>query len=149
MESPSTHLSLLLLLLLASGEDPEAWQVFHERYGELIRDYGRRRGLQASDCDDLLQTVLLSLTKALPAFRYDPEKGSLRGYLKTIALRAIFKRFGSESPADRPRAAPGAEPRRGRALGKRLARAPCAPGPGALVPGLPGKNIERISTVCA
>ena len=76
MQSPSTHASLLERL--RSEEAPAAWQLFHERYGPLIRDYGRRSGLQASDCDDLLQDVLLSLSRALPGFQYDPARGSLR-----------------------------------------------------------------------
>lgn len=90
MHAPSTHVSLLERL--ASSEDQEAWQVFCERYGSLIRDYGRRRGLQPSDCDDLLQDVLLSLSKAMPGFTYDPQKGRLRSYLKAITMRAISRR---------------------------------------------------------
>ena len=94
MQSPSTHESLLERL--STGEDPAAWEIFDHRYGALIRDYGRRRGLQPTDCDDLLQDVLLSLTRAMPGFSYDPSKGSLRGYLKTVAMRAISRRFGQK-----------------------------------------------------
>ena len=89
MRTPSTHVSLLERL--SQGDDQEAWSVFCERYGALIRDYGRRRGLQASDCDDLLQNVLLSLTRAVGGFVYDPAKGRLRSYLKTITRRAIVR----------------------------------------------------------
>jgi len=92
--SPSTHASLLQRL--SEGEDDEAWSEFAERYGPLIRDYARRRGLQASDCDDLLQDVLLSLTKALPGFRYDPGRGRLRSYLKTVTIRSLNRKFGQE-----------------------------------------------------
>ena len=55
MSGPSTHASLLERL--SDAEDQEAWLTFAERYGPLIRDYGRRRGLQSSDCDDLLLRV--------------------------------------------------------------------------------------------
>ena len=90
MNAPSTHVSLLERL--AATEDQEAWQIFCERYGPLIRDYGRRRGLQPSDCDDLLQDVLLSLSKAMSGFTYDPQKGRLRSYLKATTMRAISRR---------------------------------------------------------
>jgi RNA polymerase sigma-70 factor (ECF subfamily) len=85
----STHTSLLARL--AEGNDAAAWRDFNERYGELIRNFTRRRGLQPADCDDVAQEVLLSLSKALPRFQYDPAKGKFRSYLKTATLRAIFK----------------------------------------------------------
>ena len=94
MHSPSTHQSLLDRL--STGDDHEAWAVFADRYGALIRDYGRRRGLQPHDCDDLLQDVLLSLTRSMPGFRYDPSKGRLRAYLKTVAMRAVSKKIRQE-----------------------------------------------------
>jgi RNA polymerase sigma-70 factor (ECF subfamily) len=77
---------------LRTGADSAAWQEFHERYGELIRGFARRRGLQPADCDDIAQEVMLSLSKAMPGFQYDPSRGKFRSYLKTATLRAIFKK---------------------------------------------------------
>lgn len=90
MFSHTTHVTLLKRL--ADGQDHAAWSEFHERYGELIRSFARRRGLQAADCDDVLQEVLVSLNRSMPGFEYDPSRGKFRGYLKTVTLRAIFKR---------------------------------------------------------
>lgn len=100
MPSPSTHASLLERLATGGAPDQDAWAVFADRYGTLIRDYGRRRGLQADDCDDLLQDVLLSLTKAMPGFRYDPAKGRLRAYLKTVAMRAVSSLVSKKTRQD-------------------------------------------------
>ena len=86
----TTHASLLIRL--RDGADSAAWKEFHERYGELIRGFARRRDLQAADCDDVAQEVMLSLSKAMPGFRYDPCKGKFRSYLKTVTLRAIFRK---------------------------------------------------------
>jgi RNA polymerase sigma-70 factor (ECF subfamily) len=86
----TTHASLLLRL--RDGAGTAAWNEFHERYGGLIRGFARRRGLQAADCEDVVQEVLLSLSKAMPNFRYDPGKGKFRSYLKTVALHAIFRK---------------------------------------------------------
>ncbi|MBN2448678.1 MAG: sigma-70 family RNA polymerase sigma factor [Phycisphaerae bacterium] len=86
----ATHVTLLKRL--NDQQDSNAWRDFHERYGELIQGFARRRGLQAADCDDVLQEVLLSLSQAMPNFEYDPSKGKFRSYLKTVTLRAIFKR---------------------------------------------------------
>jgi RNA polymerase sigma factor (sigma-70 family) len=88
--SITTHATLLARL--AQGTDPVVWPEFVDRYGELIRAFARRQGVQPVDCDDVLQDVLLSLTRAMPGFTYDPAKGKFRSYLKTVTLRAIFKR---------------------------------------------------------
>ena len=85
----STHTSLLARL--AEGRDQTAWREFSDRYGELIRGFARRRGLQPADCDDVAQEVLLSLSKAMRGFEYDPGKGKFRAYLKATTLRAISR----------------------------------------------------------
>lgn len=87
----TTHITLLGKL----GEDhnPGAWDEFCDRYGELIRSFARRQGLQPADCDDVLQDVLVALSGSMRRFEYDPSKGKFRSYLKTITLRAIFKKF--------------------------------------------------------
>lgn len=87
----STHTTLLTRL--ADGADTGAWDDFCARYGELIRSYARRQGLQPADCDDCLQDVLVKLTRSLPQFEYDPAKGKFRSYLKTIVQRAVYDRY--------------------------------------------------------
>lgn len=86
----TTHATLLARL--ADGENATAWSEFCDRYGDLIRGFARRRGLQPADCDDVHQDVLLRLSKTLPGFRYDTQRGKFRSYLKTIVLHAIFDR---------------------------------------------------------
>jgi RNA polymerase sigma-70 factor (ECF subfamily) len=90
MSGQTTHISLLQRL--SDPQDASAWQEFHDRYGELIAGFARRRQLQPADCEDVTQEVLLSLTRTMPGFHYDATKGKFRSYLKTIALHAVFKR---------------------------------------------------------
>lgn len=99
LSQSTTHISLLARL--ADGTDPTVWREFCERYGELIGNIGRRRGLQPADCDDVVQEVLLALSKAMQGFEYNPEKGKFRNYLKTVTLHAILKilrQKGSAAP---------------------------------------------------
>lgn len=93
----STHASLLARL--TTGSDGSAWGEFCTRYADLIRGFALRRGLQSSDADDILQEVFLALTTAMKSFQYDPERGRFRGFLKTIAVRAIGKRLRRSAPA--------------------------------------------------
>jgi RNA polymerase sigma-70 factor (ECF subfamily) len=90
MFGQSTHATLLQRV--SEGKDPSAWQEFHDRYADLIRGFARRRNLQPADCEDILQEVLMSLSKAMPTFQYDPARGKFRSFLKTLTLHAIFKR---------------------------------------------------------
>ena len=91
MYSRTTHTTLLAKL--RDPSDISAWDEFCERYGDLILAFARGQGLQAADCDDVLQDVLLILTGSMPRFVYDPEKGKFRSFLKTVTLRAVFKKF--------------------------------------------------------
>lgn len=86
----TTHISLLERL--SDGRDPVAWHEFVMRYGDLIRNFARRQNVQVADFDDVLQDVLLALTKAMPGFEYDPSRGKFRSYLKTVTVHAIFAR---------------------------------------------------------
>ncbi len=85
-----THATLLERV--SAGTDPAAWREFCDRYAVLIRGFAQRRGLQAADCDEVAQEVLVSLTRSMPQFKYDPAKGKFRSYLKTVVLHEIFRK---------------------------------------------------------
>lgn len=87
----TTHFTLLARL--SAGGDAAAWLEFCDRYEELIRGFARRRGLTPSEWDDVVQDVMLALTKAMPGFAYDPAKGKFRSYLKTITMHAISRKW--------------------------------------------------------
>lgn len=89
LDRSTTHATLLARL--AGGGDA-AWEEFAQRYGSLIRGFARRRGLSEADCDDVLQETLLALSKAMPAFKYDPSKGLFRSYLKTVVVHVICRK---------------------------------------------------------
>ena len=42
--------------------------------------------------DEVVQEVLVSLTRSMPQFKYDPGKGKFRSYLKTVVLHEIFRK---------------------------------------------------------
>lgn len=90
----ATHTTLLARL--AQSDNGGAWAEFQDRYGELIRGFCARRGLQPADIEDVSQDVLLSLTKAMPGFAYDPSKGLFRSYLKTVVVHAISRRLSQK-----------------------------------------------------
>ena len=108
----TTHITLLARV--SRGQDPSAWREFCDRYEDLIRAFARRRGVRPTDTDDVVQDVLLALTKAMPGFAYDPAKGKFRSYLKTVVLHAISRRSCQTMPAtplpDGSMSGPGDDP---------------------------------------
>jgi RNA polymerase sigma-70 factor (ECF subfamily) len=81
-----------LLLRLRDRTDALGWKEFHERYGELLYRYARRRGASAVDAEDVVQDIELSLLKAMDGFEYDASKGRFRAYLRTAVVREMGRR---------------------------------------------------------
>jgi RNA polymerase sigma-70 factor (ECF subfamily) len=73
----------LLWRLQQTPPDRAAWAEFVARYGWRIERWCRQWGLQEADCQDVAQTVLMKLLKAMQRFRYDPSQ-KFRAWLKTI-----------------------------------------------------------------
>ncbi len=85
--SESTHPSLLVRL--RDGQDEEAWRDFCSRYRNLFLRYAEARGLQPTDCEDVVQIALISLSRALRGFEYDPSRGRFRNYLGRVAANTV------------------------------------------------------------
>ena len=73
----------LLIRLQKTPPDQAAWTEFVERYGHLINGWCRQWGLQAADAEDVAQTVLMKLIRAIQFLNYDPSQ-KFRGWLKTV-----------------------------------------------------------------
>ena len=74
-----------LLLRLRSANDSTAWSEFVDLYGAIIHDYCRRRGLQASDAAEVVQEVLIQVSRSIGSFDYQPARGKFRSWLATLA----------------------------------------------------------------
>jgi RNA polymerase sigma-70 factor (ECF subfamily) len=81
--------SKTLLEKLRVFEDQGAWSQFMSLYLPMIQTWARRFGLSHDDVEELTSRLLTKLVEALPRFAYDPEKGSFRGWLKTVTQREL------------------------------------------------------------
>jgi RNA polymerase sigma-70 factor (ECF subfamily) len=86
VDNSTTSTTLLLRLQLAPS-DHAAWNEFVERYGRRIEGWCRQWGLQNADAEDVAQTVLLKLLRAMESFRYDARQ-RFRAWLKTVTHHA-------------------------------------------------------------
>jgi RNA polymerase sigma-70 factor (ECF subfamily) len=67
--------------------DQAAWGEFVARYQQRIHGWCRRWGLQDADAEDVTQTVLVKLLRAMQTFQYDPSQ-RFRAWLKTVTHHA-------------------------------------------------------------
>jgi RNA polymerase sigma-70 factor (ECF subfamily) len=82
-ELPTTRASLLVRL--RDARDQEAWRLFVQLYAPVVYGYGRQRGLQDADAADLTQEVLHAVSAGAGRLEYDPQRGSFRSWLFTVA----------------------------------------------------------------
>jgi len=80
--------SLSLLSGLRCGDD-SAWRQTAIIYAPLVQDWCRRAGIQASDSDDIVQEVFLTVAKKVQGFRRMPQVGSFRGWLWQISRNKV------------------------------------------------------------
>lgn len=82
-----------LLARLRTDVDERAWLAFDRQYGDVVLRYCLGRGLSLADAEDVRQTVLLHLVRAMPKFEYARDRGRFRGYLCATVRHAIYKHF--------------------------------------------------------
>lgn len=73
-----------LLSRVRHPHDQRGWEEFYGRYRGLIVGLARRGGLTDSDAQDALQETMIAVARQMPSFRYDPAKGSFKGWLSRI-----------------------------------------------------------------
>jgi RNA polymerase sigma-70 factor (ECF subfamily) len=87
-DAPTTRPSLLVRI--RDARDTDAWRQFVELYGPIAYRFGRRHGLQDADAADLTQDVLRGVSGSIGRLDYDPQRGSFRGWLFTLAHRKLY-----------------------------------------------------------
>jgi RNA polymerase sigma factor (sigma-70 family) len=86
--------------LLGRVRDPHdrpGWDEFYARYRSLILRLARRAGLTESEAEDALQDTMVAVAKQMPAFQYDPAKGSFKGWLTRIVQCRVVDQFRRRS----------------------------------------------------
>ena len=90
-----------LLSHIKNWNDEASWREFTNTYWRLIYNTARRRGLSESDAEDVTQEVLVVVAQRMRDFKYDPARGSFKGWLRTLTANLSVNRHrkrGREVP---------------------------------------------------
>jgi RNA polymerase sigma-70 factor (ECF subfamily) len=83
--------SLSLLRRLRRSPESESWSRLVELYAPLIRAWLRKYDVQDSDANDLVQEVLVAVSKDLGKFEHAGQPGAFRAWLRAIMVNRLRK----------------------------------------------------------
>ena len=75
---------------LKNWGDEKSWREFFDTYWKLIYGVARRAGLTPEDAQDVVQETIVSVCKAMEAFKADPQRGSFKSWLLTVTRSRII-----------------------------------------------------------
>jgi RNA polymerase sigma factor (sigma-70 family) len=84
-----TNTSVSLLSRARDETESDSWRRLASIYTPLLQQWMCRYELQASDADDLVQEVLVTVARELPDFEHSGRTGAFRKWLKTILVHRL------------------------------------------------------------
>lgn len=92
-----------LLLRLQDLDDHSSWMEFFDRYRRFIYGIAIKKGLSRQDAEEVVQDTVISVSRGLPSFSYNPTKGSFKGWLMRVTQHKVvdqFRKLGRQVPMD-------------------------------------------------
>lgn len=96
LPTPTTRHSLLVRLRDAG--DQLAWDEFFAIYQPLIYRLARSRGFQDADASEIVQEVLLIVSRSLDSYVPQRDGGTFRGWLATVTRHHALNRLRGTAP---------------------------------------------------
>jgi RNA polymerase sigma factor (sigma-70 family) len=90
---------------MKNWQDRDSWQQFYDTYANLIFGTALSAGLSHGEAEEVLQETVFTVARNLkadgaeePAFKYDPAKGSFKGWLLNTTRWRIRDQFRKRGP---------------------------------------------------
>jgi RNA polymerase sigma factor (sigma-70 family) len=70
---------------LKNLEDTQSWRQFFETYWRLIYSFALKSGCTDAEAEEVVQETIISVSRKMPSFEYDPTICSFKGWLMHVA----------------------------------------------------------------
>ena len=87
-----------LLSRLKDWGDHESWKTFFDTYWKLIYQTAIKSGLRDVEAQEVVQETIISVSKVMPEFKYDPAIGSFQAWLLHQTRWRITDQFRKRLP---------------------------------------------------
>lgn len=84
-----TTTSVSLLERARDHSESEPWERLASIYTPLLRVWMKKYELQDSDAEDLVQEVLMTVSRELPSFEHSGRTGAFRSWLRTVLVHRV------------------------------------------------------------
>src|SRR5262245_22591077 len=82
-----------LLTRLRQVDDHAGWQEFFDTYWRLLYGVARKAGLTDAEAQDAVQDCVITVSRQMPKFRYEPQRCSFKGWLLMILRQRVSRQF--------------------------------------------------------
>jgi RNA polymerase sigma-70 factor (ECF subfamily) len=82
-----------LLSRIRNLEDRESWQDFFDTYWKLIYGTARKAGLTDAEAQDIVQETVISVSKNIEGFKYDPAVCSFKTWMLQLTRWRILNQL--------------------------------------------------------
>jgi RNA polymerase sigma-70 factor (ECF subfamily) len=87
-----------LIQRLKDWKDDNSWNEFFGTYWRLIYGVARRAGLTDMEAQEVVQETMISVSKHMPTFRYDPSIGSFKAWLLNMTRWRVIGQLRKRRP---------------------------------------------------
>src|SRR5439155_22675288 len=91
-----------LLSRLKDQRDEESWRDFFNTYWKLVYGVALKAGLSEQEAQDVVQETVITVSRRIPEFRYDPAVCSLKTWLVNLTRWRIVDQLRKRAPGVAP-----------------------------------------------
>src|SRR5438093_8903523 len=89
-----------LLSRLRDWQDQDGWREFFDAYWRIIYNVARKPGLADAEAQDVVQNTFIYLSRRMPNFRYDRQRGSFKSWVRVVTRSRISVYRRTEKAAE-------------------------------------------------